>query len=44
VAVSFSEGGRYLVAANDEGELMVCGFSDRYSDSLAALYGEAFTG
>jgi hypothetical protein len=44
MAVRFEDGGRYLVAANDEGALLVCGFSARYSGSLAALYGNAFAG
>ena len=43
-AVRFEDGGRYLVAANNEGDLMVCGFSAPYSPSLAGLYGEAFPG
>ena len=44
MAVDFTEGGRYLVAADQDGNLMVCGYSSRYSDSLAKLYGEAFAG
>ena len=44
MAVRFEDGGRYLVAANDEGALLVCGFSAPYSGSLAAVYGDAFTG
>jgi hypothetical protein len=42
-SVEFEEGGRYLVAAN-AGEVMICGFSGRYSDDLAALYADAFGG
>ena len=42
-AVSFEEGGRYLVAANDTA-VMVCGFSAPYDESLAAMYAEAFGG
>jgi len=41
-AVQFKDGGRYLVAANDSGELLVCGFSAPYSKTLASLYDEAF--
>lgn len=41
-AVEFEEGGRYLVAGNRDGDVMVCGFSDRWSEDLAALYAEAF--
>jgi hypothetical protein len=40
-AVTFKEGGRYLVAATD-GRVTLCGFSAEYSDSLAAVYGQAF--
>ncbi len=40
-AVSFEDGGRYLVTAN-EGVVTVCGFSAPYSEDLAALYAEAF--
>lgn len=43
-APRFEEGQRYLVAANDSGEVMVCGFSGPYDDELAALYAEAFGG
>ncbi|CUR55598.1 conserved hypothetical protein [metagenome] len=42
-AVSFEDGQRYLVAAN-EGNVMVCGFSAPYDESLASLYGQAFPG
>lgn len=41
-AVEFEEGGRYLVAGTRDGDVMVCGFSDRWSEDLAALYAEAF--
>jgi hypothetical protein len=41
-APRFEEGQRYLVAANEEGEVMVCGFSGPWSDQLADLYTEAF--
>lgn len=41
-AVEFEEGDRYLVAGNRDGDVMVCGFSDRWSEDLAALYAEAF--
>jgi hypothetical protein len=37
----FSAGERYLVSARD-GQVSVCGFSAPYSDSLAAIYAEAF--
>lgn len=40
-AVTFEEGGRYLVAATD-GQVTLCGFSAAYSDSLAAVYEQAF--
>ena len=42
-AVKFEDGGRYLVSATD-GQVTVCGFSAEYSDSLAAIYAEAFPG
>ena len=41
-AVSFEDGKRYLVAADDQGDVMVCGFSAEYSDGLAQVYDEAF--
>ncbi len=44
VAVEFEDGGRYLVAATDGGEVAVCGFSAPYSQGLAATYAEAFGG
>lgn len=40
-AVSFQEGGRYLVSASD-GRVTVCGFSAPWSEDLAALYQQAF--
>lgn len=40
-AVSFEEGGRYLVSASD-GQVTVCGFSDQWSQQLADLYDQAF--
>jgi hypothetical protein len=42
-AVAFEEGGRFLVAARQDG-LMVCGLSAPYDEGLAALYAEAFGG
>jgi hypothetical protein len=42
VAVEFEDGGRYLVAASDSGQVMVCGFSAPYTEGLAATYAEAF--
>jgi len=42
-AVSFEEGGRYLVSATD-GQVTACGFSAEYSPRLAALYTQAFPG
>ena len=42
-AVEFREGERYLVAATD-GQVTLCGFSDRYTGRLASLYAEAFGG
>lgn len=42
-AVSFEEGGRYLVSATD-GRVTLCGFSAAYSDDLAAIYTQAFPG
>lgn len=41
-ATKFEEGQRYLVAGNDNGVVMVCGFSGPYSEELAALYSQAF--
>lgn len=41
-AVEFEDGERYLVAANDGGEVMVCGFSAPWGEDLAAVYAEAF--
>lgn len=42
-AVSFEEGGRYLVSATDS-QVTLCGFSAPYSERLAAVYAEAFAG
>jgi hypothetical protein len=42
VSVDFQDGGRYLVAATDSGEVMICGFSTAYSQRLERLYGRAF--
>lgn len=41
-APQFEEGQRYLVAANEAGKVMVCGFSGPYDQELADLYAEAF--
>jgi len=41
-AVEFEDGGRYLVAADDRGDVMVCGFSAPWSAELADVYAEAF--
>ena len=43
-SVEFEEGGRYLVAANSDDEVVVCGLSDRYTPRLATLYEQAFAG
>lgn len=43
-AVDFEEGGRYLVAAGDDGRVMLCGFSAAYSPKLAGIYDQAFGG
>lgn len=43
-AVAFEDGGRYLVAANETGSVMLCGFSAPYDDAMAAMYAEAFGG
>ena len=42
VAVDFQDGGRYLVAASDRGQVMVCGFSSDFSPRLQRLYDQAF--
>ena len=42
-AVTFEEGGRYLVAATD-GQVTLCGFSAEWSEDLAGVYAEAFDG
>jgi hypothetical protein len=41
-AVDFQDEGRYLVAASDNGRVMVCGFSAEHSQRLERLYGQAF--
>lgn len=43
-APRFEEGQRYLVAANENGKVMVCGFSGVHDERLARLYAEAFGG
>ena len=43
-AVRFEKGRRYLVAASDDGRVMLCGFSAAYSERLARLYLAAFEG
>lgn len=43
-AASFEEGERFLVAADERGELLVCGYTAPYDDTLAALYAQAFGG
>lgn len=43
-AVDFQNGGRYLVAADEDGRVMLCGFSAPYSDDLAETYAQAFGG
>lgn len=40
-SVTFTQGGDYLVAATD-GAVLICGYSGRAADPLAALYDEAF--
>lgn len=40
-AVSFQEGGRYLVSAM-EGQVSLCGLSAAYDERLAAIYQQAF--
>ena len=41
-SVDFEEGERYLVAADDDGSVMLCGFSAAWSPGLESLYAEAF--
>ena len=41
--VEFEEGGRYLVSATD-GQVTLCRFSGPYSERLAAVYDDAFSG
>ena len=43
-AAAFEVGERFLVAANERGELLVCGYTAPYDEGLAALYSEAFGG
>ena len=43
-AASFEEGERFLVAADERGDLLVCGYTAPYDETLAALYAEAFGG
>lgn len=42
VAVSFEAGQRYLVAADQQGDVMVCGFSAPWSSDLEQVYVDAF--
>jgi hypothetical protein len=44
IAVHFEDGGRYLVTANQDDQLMVCGLSGQYTPHLARLYEKAFAG
>lgn len=41
-SVRFEEDGRYLVAADEDGRVMLCGFSAAWSPGLERLYAEAF--
>lgn len=41
-AVQFEDGQRYLVAADQSGDVVVCGFSAAWSKPLERLYVEAF--
>jgi len=41
--ITFEEGERYLVAA-DDGQVATCGLSGPYTDEMAAAYDEAFGG
>lgn len=43
-AADFEEGEQFLVAADERGELLVCGYTAAYDEQLAALYAEAFGG
>ncbi|MGI8645643.1 MAG: hypothetical protein ACR2JD_04925 [Nocardioides sp.] len=43
-AAAFEEGERFLVAADERGVLLVCGYTAAYDDRLAALYAESFGG
>jgi hypothetical protein len=42
VAVDFQDEGRYLVAASNNGRVMVCGLSAEFSQRLERLYDRAF--
>ncbi|MGH3348292.1 MAG: hypothetical protein ACRDO4_15040 [Nocardioides sp.] len=42
LAPVFTDDQRFLVAGTQDGSVMVCGFSGRYSADLAALYVQAF--
>jgi hypothetical protein len=43
-SVEFEEGGRYLVAANNEDQVVVCGLSGPHTPRLERLYQQAFAG
>lgn len=43
-AVAFSPGTRYLVAVNDSGTVVACGFTGPADPALQAVYDEAFGG
>jgi len=43
-AAAFEEGERFLVAADERGVLLVCGYTAAYDASLEAMYTEAFDG
>lgn len=43
-APEFVAGERYLVAGNQDGKVLVCGFSGPWSEDLAQLYDAAFAG
>ncbi|MFT4083577.1 MAG: hypothetical protein QM638_13420 [Nocardioides sp.] len=40
--LTFTEGGTYFVAATDDAQVMVCGYSGQRSSTLRALYRSAF--
>jgi hypothetical protein len=44
LAPRFEVGDRFLVAGSQDGSVMVCGFSGRYTPELADLYAQAFEG